>query len=347
MSAQQQLYIAVKANAYGHGMVQMAQAVIRNGAQGLLVATVDEGIVLRQAGIEVPILVLGLTDPRGIAEVIHYELTITVSSINFFQRAYEQLEQTAQLSVLEKGVSFHLALDTGMGRIGLRTTQEVQQFVEQIAHYSWAKWQGVFTHFATAGGGPEDYVDFQWDNWQQLVQHIPSYVTQRHYANSAMGLWYGRSPQSDIVRLGIGAYGLDPKDRIDAPYDGLQPILQLFSEIVHVKKVPAGSKISYGATYEAQQDEWIATVPIGYADGWHRRYRDIPLYVDGHACQVVGVINMDQLMIRLPKAYPVGTTVTLIGQGGNHVSQMAQQLDTIGYEILTSLSSRIPRIYIK
>lgn len=351
MQPNQQLYVAVKANAYGHGLTQIATYALEAGATGLLVATVDEGITLRQAGITAPILVLGVSDPRGIAEMLHYQLKITVSSATFFERAYEQLRTTNQLNLLgPNALTVHLALDTGMGRIGLTTPDEVQMFKETVASLEWVNWEGAFTHFATAGGGPEEYVDFQWQKWLQLTKQLPESVGVRHYANSAMSMWYPHQPASDIIRLGIAMYGIDPKDQLetDTAYP-LQPVLQLISEIVHVKQVPKGSRISYGATYEALHDEWIATVPIGYADGWLRHYCQIPLLVDGQACEVVGVINMDQLMIRLPRYYPVGTTVTLIGRDGvrcNHISEMAHSLSTIGYEILTSLSNRIPRVYL-
>lgn len=352
MTSEQQLYVAVKANGYGHGITHVAQAAIEAGASGLLVATVDEGITLRKNGITAPILVLGLTDPRGIAEILHYQLMITVSGSEFFERAYQQLAETEQLDLLtERQLTVHLALDTGMGRIGLTSVDEVKEFTEQVMAYPWVNWIGAFTHFATAGGGPEDHVHSQWAKWQELTAVLPDSVSVRHYANSAMALWYPQQPASDIVRLGIGLYGIDPKDRLDSlEAQTLRPALQLLSEIVHVKYVPKGTKISYGATYEAQTDEWIATVPIGYADGWFRRYRDIPVLVDGHACPVAGTINMDQMMIRLPHYYPVGTPVTLIGRSGNldnHVAALAAQLDTISYELLTSISTRVPRLYVK
>lgn len=361
MQPEQLLYATVKADAYGHGAIQVSKAALEAGADGLAVATVDEGIELRQAGIQdVPILILGLTDPRGIAEILHYHLTVTVSGTEFFEVAYQQLQRSGELALLDEcTLNFHLALDTGMGRIGLRTKAEVRAFAEAINAFPWAQWEGVFTHFATAGGGPEAYIQTQWKQWQSLLQAVPDTVRYRHYANSAMALWYDQAIPSDIVRYGIGIYGVDPKDQLpegDWPadlavnqQDAFKPALSLISEIVHVKKVTKGSKISYGATYEAQEDEWIATISMGYADGWLRRYEVFPVLVDGQACPIVGRINMDQLMIRLPKQYPVGTTVTFIGQDGhlnNHVSYLAQQIDTIGYEILTTIGKRVPRIYL-
>lgn len=347
----QELYAVVKADAYGHGASQIAKTALQAGATGLLVATVDEAIQLRQDGIrDCTILVLGLTDPRGIGEILLYNVTVTVSSTSFFDQAYQQLQATDRLDLLkDHKLNFHLALDTGMGRIGLRSGQEIDSFVQELVKYDWINWEGVFTHFSTIGGGPQDYIEVQWQRWLDFMDHIPEAVTVRHYANSAMGLWQDRQPQSKLVRYGIAMYGLDPKDQYPSP-DGVQPILSLVSELVYVKKIQAGEKVSYGATYTSQGEEWVATIPIGYADGWLRHYKKIPVLVDGQTCPIIGVINMDQLMIRLPKYYPIGTNVTLIGRDGqsvNHPSLMAGQLDTIGYEILTSLSKRIPRVYIE
>lgn len=352
MDDDQKLYAVVKADGYGHGAPQVAEAALAAGAKGLAVATVDEAIELRQRGHRfVPILVMGLTDPRGIAEIIYYNLTVTVSGLDFFEKAYQQLAETDHLSILDDAkLRFHLKLDTGMGRIGLTSVEEVKAFAAAVQEIAWLDWEGVFTHFATAGGGPEDYIDYQWQQWLELSAAVPESVSVRHYANSAMGLWYPREPKSDIVRYGIAMYGVDPKDQLpSATKVSLKPALSIVSEIVHVKKVPAGSHISYGATYCADVDQWIATVPIGYADGWLRRFKDTPILVDGQACPVVGTINMDQLMIQLPAEYPIGTTVTLLGQDGsleNHVSNLAKVTDTIGYEILCGIGGRVPRIYL-
>lgn len=364
----QQLYAVVKADGYGHGAIQVAKTAVEAGAKGIAVATVDEAIELRTNGLsQIPILVMGLTDPQGIAEILHYNLTVTVSGVSFFEKAYAQLEVMRQTTLLNVyRLQFHLKLDTGMGRIGLTTVEAVKAFAQEVAGYEWAEWAGVFTHFSTVGGGDESYIDYQWEQWISLLTAVPATVKVRHYANSAMGLWHSREPKSDIVRYGIAMYGVDPKDHLpvaslaqeqlstaqktEPQQDDLLPALQLMSEIIYCKQVPAGTHISYGASYTAEQDEWIATVPVGYADGWFRHYKSVSLLVDGQECPVVGPINMDQLMIRLPREYPVGTMVTLIGRDGhlnNHVSLIAQAVDTIGYEILCGIGSRVPRIYLK
>lgn len=358
----QELHVSVKADAYGHGAVPVSRASLEAGATGLLVATVDEGIELREAGIHhVPIMVMGLTDPLGIAELIHYQLTVTVTSLDFFKLAYEQLESSDELYLLEERpdeddhlggapLKVHLSLDTGMGRIGLRDQASIREFAEGIQAYPWVEWQGVFTHIATAAGGPEEYIHYQMAQWEHLLQAVPESVKTRHFANSGMGLWHNDQYQSDIVRAGVCIYGIDPKDNLEDEVTGeYQLAMELISELVYVKQLPAGSKISYGATYTCEADEWIGTVPIGYADGWVRAYAGTPLLVNGYECPVVGVINMDQLMIRLPHEMLVGTTVTLIGHDGgkfNSPSDIALAAGTIGYEIVTCLTKRIPRIYL-
>lgn len=355
LNPKQEVYVAVKANAYGHGTVPVAKTVIEAGVSGLLVATVDEGIALRQACLQdIPILVMGLTDPRGIAEILYYNLIVTVSDLDFFEKAHQQLALSNQLYLIEeeaKQLLVHLALDTGMGRIGLRNRQQVEEFAKGIGtKYSWVNWQGVFTHFSTAAGGPQDYIDYQMDRWLDLLKAVPESVSCRHFANSGMGIWHNDRFQSDIIRAGISIYGIDPKDELGNPVvENLEPALELVSEIVYVKEVEAGSKISYGATYEASEREWIATIPIGYADGWLRAYHKIPVLIQGHVCPVVGVINMDQMMVRLPHYMPVGTTVTIIGHDNgavNRVEELAHMAGTIGYEIITCLSNRLPRVYL-
>ncbi|MGF3226712.1 alanine racemase [Facklamia sp. P12932] len=371
----QQIYAVVKANAYGHGAIPIAKAAIEAGVNGLCVATVDEAIQLRKLGLtKIPILVMGLTLPYGIAEILYYDLTITVSDLSFFDQSFHQLKKNQQENLLkENPLKFHLKLDTGMSRVGLRTKEEVLAFVEGVKAYSWLNWQGVFTHFATAGGGPLSYIDYQWERWQALISYIPDFVSLRHFDNSAMGLYPAIGDRSDIIRLGISMYGLDSRDCVpedlvtdqqitDYHLDkeglrsknstnelNLKPAFQLLSELSYVKKVEKGTRISYGASYESPEDEWIGTIPIGYADGWLRAYAKIPILVEGYACPVLGVINMDQLMIRLPKEFPVGTEVTIIGQDGkyyNHPSLLAHMAGTISYEILSCISERVPRIYI-
>ena len=371
----QKVYAVVKADAYGHGAIAVAKAALQAGVEGLCVATVDEAISLRKAGIaDAKILVLGLTSPLGIAEILLYDITVTVAGLDFFELAYQQLVHSNQESLLDDySLKIHLKLDTGMSRIGLRKVSEVEAFTAGVSDYPWVDWQGVFTHFATAGSGSAEYIDFQWHNWEQLMQVIPDTVKIKHFDNSIMGLHEKIGKHSDIVRLGIGQYGIDGRDLIpehlvtdqqlaeyrlnksqlkmssEAQLSKLKPAFQLMSELSYVKKVEKGTCISYGASYQSLEDEWIGTIPIGYADGWLRAYNKVPILINGYPCPVVGVINMDQLMVRLPQPFPVGTEVTLIGRDGNnynHPSLVAYLAGTISYEIFTTIGDRVPRVYI-
>lgn len=362
LDEEQHIYATVKADAYGHGAVEVSKAAIDAGATGLAVATVDEAIEIRQAGIiQPPILVLGLTDARAIDDILQYNITITVANPVFFDLAYRLLAISDNLHLLSTyQLNVHLAVDTGMSRIGVTTKEEIEHFAEEVKKYPWVNWIGAFTHFATAGGGPESYIEQQWQTWLALNEALPETVTERHYANSAMGMWYNdRTPKSTIVRYGIAMYGIDPKDALltdadlkpieRASLEKLEPALELITDIIHIKKVPSGTAISYGATYHSEEEEWIATLGIGYADGWHRNYQTVPVLIDGQQMNVVGTINMDQMMVKLPKYYPVGCIVTLIGKYGefeNHVSQIARETGTIGYEVLTSIGPRVPRTYV-
>ncbi|MBG9981622.1 alanine racemase [Aerococcaceae bacterium DSM 111020] len=358
----QKVFATIKANGYGHGAVEIGKVALSAGVHGLAVATVEEAIELREADIDtVPILVLGHTLPEGIHDILKYQLTITVSDTDFFDSVEDYLNKQDSRILGHTKLKVHLAVDTGMSRIGVRTVEELHEFIEKVQEYSWVDWEGAFTHFATAGGGSASYIEDQLAKWRQLEQHLPNSVKERHYANSAMGLWHGNAmPESTIVRFGIAMYGLDPKDALitdeDLPklqnenLEALKPALEWVTEIVHVKQVPPGTKISYGATYESSENEWIATLPIGYADGWHRHYQTVPVIIEGEYAEIVGTINMDQMMIRLPRYYPKGTKVTLIGKNGhlmNHPSKIARDIGTIGYEILTSIGPRVPRIYLE
>jgi len=177
-----------------------------------------------------------------------------------------------------------------------------------------------------------------------VVDELPRYV---HVSNSATSLWH-QACNGYVIRFGVALYGLNPSGtELSAPYH-LQPALSLTAELAFVKKLARGKSISYGATYTATQDEWIGTVPIGYADGYERRLQGFHVLVDGQACEIVGRVCMDQLMVRLPKAYPVGTKVTLVGTDGDQtisLQDVADYCGTIHYEIACGLATRLPRVY--
>lgn len=344
LSDDELIYAVVKANAYGHGAVEVAKTALQSGVNGFCVALLDEGIELRKAGITKPILVLGLIDPNYINIAAEYQLTVTVGRIDWIQKAEAKLRESEN----SESVCVHMALDTGMGRIGFRTEKEVRECERELHNSTFLKLEGVFTHFATADSEDDSLFLKQQERFNELIKSFDKEPEIVHTANSATTLFHPKN-SSKLIRFGIAMYGLNPSGNLmDPPYP-LKPALNLISELVHVKKVNQGDYISYGATYQAQNDEWIGTVPIGYADGWSRDLQGQEVLVEGVRCEIVGRICMDQFMIRLPKELPVGTKVVLIGKSNGKeitVQEIADKLNTIHYEVLCGISQRVKRIYL-
>ncbi|MBY6273796.1 MAG: alanine racemase, partial [Bacillaceae bacterium] len=236
----------------------------------------------------------------------------------------------------------------GMGRLGVRTLAELDSLLAALKKSNWIRTEGVFTHFAAADTLEGDYYQKQLEKFQAFLSRFPERPEWIHASNSAAALLHPEAA-FNLVRTGIVMYGLSPSEEIKPalPFP-LKPALSLHSRLSHVKKAEKGAKISYGCTYTAEQDEWIGTVPIGYADGWLRDLQGQEVLVNGKRAPIVGRICMDQCMIRLPERVEPGTLVTLIGrQGDEEISadEIARKRNTINYEIVSTLSQRIPRIY--
>ncbi|MEH7418087.1 alanine racemase [Neobacillus drentensis] len=340
---QVEIIAVVKANAYGHGDVQVAKAALLAGASFLAVAFMDEAVAIRHKGIKVPILVLGATRPEDVQVAAKYDISLTV-----FQKEWLQ-EAQKHLSVGER-VSLHIKVDTGMGRIGVRSRDELSSLEQLILANEQFHFEGIFTHFATADELDNSYFQKQLARFEDLLKVLTKRPKYIHSSNSAAAI---RFPNAyfNAVRLGIAMYGLTPSLQMEQeiPFP-LKEAFSLKTRLVHVKQVQKGDKVSYGATYESKEDEWIGTIPIGYADGWIRRLQGQEVLVDGKRSPIVGRICMDQCMIRLPGKLPVGTTVTLIGrQGGQFISvnEIAAKLETINYEVPCIITNRVPRLYKK
>lgn len=336
-------FAVVKANAYGHGLPQIVTAAKRAGVDGFAVATIDEGVWLRQFGVKLPILILGVTPATYVADLAKYDLIPVVASETWLDDALSQLNSEATLTV-------SVAVDTGMGRIGIRDRAELERVVAKLNAANNVVFQGIGMHFATADGNDTVYFEKQLAKWHELTDELdlPADIW-RHLANSGTSLWH-EQPSTDAVRVGAAMYGFDASQGA-LPNRELQPVLSLKAELVHVKQVPAGTSISYGATYTTTEPEWIGTVPVGYADGYPRALQGMDVLLpDGRSAELVGRIAMDQFMIRLPEEMPVGTVVTLIGQVGDEeitLVDLANKMDTIPYEIATGLSPRLPRHLVK
>ncbi|MBD5805595.1 alanine racemase [Limosilactobacillus walteri] len=333
----------VKANAYGNGLIPVANAALNGGANGLCVAILDEALELRDNGIEALTLVLGITPVEYAVIAAEAGVSLTVGSLDWL----EQYHQLAQVVKPQKPLKVHLGIDSGMGRIGFTDISTFKQAVALLNNPEF-EFEGMFTHFATADSPDATYFDHQVQCWQKFVasiDHLPPYV---HMANSATGLWHQETITANTIRMGISMYGQNPSGHDLKLTLDLQPVSSLVSSIAFVKKLKAGRSVSYGATYTAAKDEWLATLPIGYADGYPRCMTGYKVLVDGQFCEIAGRVCMDQMMIRLPKYYPVGTPVVLMGKSGEKeitANDLAEQAGTINYEILTNISNRVHRVY--
>jgi len=338
-----EIIAVVKANAYGHGDVQVAETALAAGATYLAVAFMDEAIALRNKGINAPILILGATRAEDVHIAAQHHITLTVFQKEWLQEAQKHLGLDEQLLL-------HIKIDTGMGRIGVRDSEElaaVEQFIEGDKRFNL---EGIFTHFATADELDLTYFHEQLTRFENLISGLSKQPRLIHSSNSAAAL---RFPTAyfNAVRIGITMYGLTPSLEMEEeiPFP-LKEAFSLKSKLVHVKKVQKGDKISYGATYESQGEEWIGTIPIGYADGWIRKLQGQEVLVDGKRSPIVGRICMDQCMVRLPSFVPIGTTVTLMGRQDNQlisVNEIAAKLETINYEVPCIIANRVPRLYKK
>ncbi|WP_019414609.1 alanine racemase [Paenisporosarcina sp. TG20] len=328
----------VKANAYGHGDLEVSKAALETGVRMLAVATPDEAIRLRTNGIESPILVLGYSPPSFAVVASENDITLTVFQEEWF----------LHIQPLPRNLNVHIKIDTGMGRLGVITELQLKTLIQTISKRSDVKIDGVFTHFATAD--EEDVIQFtsQLDKFKRMLQLFPERPRCIHTANSAAALIHAES-LFDAVRFGISMYGLSPSAFVsrELPFQLMQA-MTLHTEVVHIKNVLAGSTISYGATYTVSKDEWIATLPIGYADGMLRGLAGQEVLIQGKRMPIIGRICMDQCMIRLDRPVNIGEPVILIGRQGNEeitIEDWAQKLHTISYEVPCILTQRVPRKY--
>ncbi|AAU22152.2 MULTISPECIES: alanine racemase [Bacillus] len=338
------LMAVVKANAYGHGDAQVAKAALAEGASILAVALLDEALSLRAQGIEEPILVLGAVPTEYASIAAEKRIIVTGYSVGWLKDVLGFLNEA------EAPLEYHLKIDTGMGRLGCKTEEEIKEMMEMTESNDKLNCTGVFTHFATADEKDTDYFNMQLDRFKELISPLPLDRLMVHSSNSAAGLRF-REQLFNAVRFGIGMYGLAPSTEIkdELPFR-LREVFSLHTELTHVKKIKKGESVSYGATYTAQRDEWIGTVPVGYADGWLRRLAGTEVLIDGKRQKIAGRICMDQFMISLAEEYPVGTKVTLIGKQKDEwisVDEIAQNLQTINYEITCMISSRVPRMFLE
>jgi len=338
------LMAVVKADGYGHGAVEVSRAALAAGAEWLAVALAEEGIRLRQAGLAAPVLILGYLPPESIGAVIQYRLTPGITD----RETLELLEDEARRQRRRVGV--HVKVDTGMGRLGLRGADGLD-LARRIMASAHLELEGIYTHFAAADEADKGFTLAQLDNFKSLVETIKKEKPQviAHCANSAAAI---EIPQArfDMVRIGISLYGLYPSPEVK-PLVALRPAMSLHTRIAFVKEVPAHTPISYGRTYYTSRPSRIATLPLGYADGYMRQLSGkASVLIRGRRVPQVGRICMDYCMVDVTDLPPVGPgePVVVFGrQGDGEISadELARLAGTINYEIVCAVSSRVPRHY--
>jgi len=336
------IMVTVKADAYGHGIIQVARDLSRDGVDYLGVACIDEGIHLRQENISLPILILGLVLKNDIEPLFEYNLTPTVCS---YELAVD-LNKKAQ--ELNKPINIHVKIDTGMGRIGVMC-KDAFGVIKKISKLKFVKIEGVFTHFTLADVN-KDFTLYQIDVFNDLITRLRKAdirIPLVHSANS-VGVINYKNSHFNMVRPGLVAYGLYPSDDLKI---NLKPLLSLKTRVVYVKRVPKGYGISYGYTYITKKNSTIVTLPIGYGDGYPRNLSNLgPALIKGKRFKISGRVCMDQIMVDVGDTpVKVGDEVVLIGsQGKNTITaeELASLSGTIPYEIVCGLGSHIPRVYI-
>ncbi|MBD3271621.1 MAG: alanine racemase [Elusimicrobia bacterium] len=337
------LLIVVKANAYGHGAAACAVTALNAGARYLGVSSIEEGIQLREQGITGPILILGSQYPfEHFSAVADYRLTPTVASLT----AAKALAQAGTRKRLR--IPFHFKIDTGMGRIGVNPTSACE-IIKNIVSYEYIYAEGVYTHLACAESNAA-YTKHQlnlFDRVRAELNRAGIIIPLYHAANSSAAIRFKRSHYS-MVRIGLSAYGLQTSGT--HKFRGLRPVLSWKTKIVFLKTVPAGTSISYCGTYKTRKKTQIATLPVGYADGYNRLLSNNAEVIIRHVrCPVIGRVTMDMIMVDVTrvKKCAIGDEVILIGGSGKEfitAEELATQCRTINYEIVCRIADRVPRI---
>ncbi|MBQ8502651.1 MAG: alanine racemase [Clostridia bacterium] len=335
----------VKADAYGHGSVEVAR-LLRSRADYFGVATLSEGIELRCSGIENPILVLGYTSPMEYEQLLGYGIMPTIYNVEeaeLLSRAAEKLNKTAKI---------HVAVDTGMSRIGFRNDALGVKAVKDISLLNNIQLEGIFTHYATADEKDKTFAREQaqrFDDFIALLEGENVNIPIKHISNSAGAIEF--SEAYDMVRLGIALYGLYPSDEVDRTRVRLTPAMEVISHVIHVKTIEKGTGVGYGQIYVAEEERRIATVAIGYADGFNRCLTGKGyVLIGGRKAPLVGKVCMDQIMVDVTDIpdVRVGDKAVILGRSGNEeitADELGAMCHSFSYEIICTFMPRIKRIY--
>ena len=345
LNKQKVIIAVVKADSYGLGARVIADYLYKNGVRHFATATLEEALELKDVIFDSMVLVLGVTNPQNIKYAVENNISLTCPSKAWLEECLSEMKD------VEGKLKIHVKIDTGMGRIGISDKEELLS-IDNLLTSEKIGFEGIFSHYSNADGGDNNYDDHQtkkFDDSIKLFKNKPKYI---HIGNSASTVKYNdRKDQYNMTRLGISLYGCYPSENIEKlDKIELDPVVSLVSKITHVKKISKGEKVGYGVSYEAKQDEYIATVPIGYADGILRRAQGFKIKVGTEDCEIVGRVCMDQLMVRCSENTKVGDDVLFFGENNGQkisVDDFATYQDTISYEILCCINKRVPRIYYK
>jgi alanine racemase len=342
-----QVMAVVKANAYGHGAVPVAQAALEAGATWLAVHRAGEGVELRQAGVVAPILVMGYTPPAGAEMVARWQLTPSLITAEFAAAL------SARAEALGVTVPVHVKVDTGMSRYGLLPA-EVLDFVRGLGNRPGIRLEGLFTHFATADAADQTHLRRQLATFQEVLAAVRGagiHVPLAHAANSAATMSLPEA-HLDAVRIGIAMYGLDPSDEWP-PVFAIRPALTLKSRVSRVRELPPGAGVSYGRTFVAQAPMRAALIPVGYGDGYHRNLSNkSSVLIRGRRAPILGRVCMDQFVVdasAIPDVQQDDEVVLIGRQGAGQIraEEVARLAGTINYEVTTALLPRVTRVYLR
>lgn len=323
-------YIAVvKANAYGNGDSQVAKTCLEAGADMLAVSSLDEAMILRNKGYDGDLFILGATNPDDIDTMIQHHIATAAFS-------KEWINQITSKKC--NGLMVHLAIDTGMNRLGFKDKEECKHSLKQLLDAG-CNVEGIFTHFYCSSEIDHIKTNKQFERFKEFVSYLDHPFKWIHCDNSDATIFF-KDDISNACRVGISLYGLSPFT------NELKPSISLYTEVFMTKTIHNGETVGYGALHTAKEDEIIGTCPIGYADGFIRKNKGRKVYVDGMYAEVVGNVCMDQMMIRLPHDVPSGTKVEIFGEHID-IEDMANELETISYEIMCLISERVTRRYIR
>ena len=339
----------VKADAYGHGAKIFAHELDGLGFDWFAVATVDEGIELRKDGIHQPILVLGYSCEEQYPDMVQWDITPTIYSFDM-AKAFAAVAAAAG-----KTAYIHIKIDTGMSRIGFLPEEESIDEIEKIHGLKNIRIQGMFTHFACADMRDKSHVGHQIEKFRRMIDGVKKRgipVEIFHCSNSA-SIMELPSEHMNMVRAGIILYGLYPSHEMEEERLSLKPVMSLYSHVVQVKEVPGGVSVGYGATYVTGRPTRIATIPVGYADGYPRALSNrASVLIRGRRAPIIGRICMDQFMVDVTEApeVSIGDVVTLIGTDGEEsisVEEISEMAGSFNYEFVCDVARRVPRVYMR